>query len=71
MGRIGLGEGLEDAFALGRGDSGAGVGDGETQAAIAGGLRQNQDAAGFGELHGVAGQVQQDLLEPHLVGLDR
>ena len=42
----------------------------EPQAAGLGHLGGDQDAARLGELHGVAGEVEQDLAQPALVGVD-
>jgi hypothetical protein len=70
VGDVGLDESLEDPLAsLGR-DAGAGVGDGEADAAAFHGGGCEQHAAGLGELHGVAGEVQQDLAQAAFVGLD-
>jgi hypothetical protein len=77
VGGAGLGEGLEDPFPLRLGHPGAGVGDSEAQGDGAGGLALWRPAprldaqlhpAGLGELHGVAGEVEQHLTQAALVG---
>ncbi len=57
------------------GHAGAGVVDDEGQASArvvgaAGALDRDADAAGVGELHRVAGEVEQDLTQPAFVGED-
>jgi len=67
-----LGEGVEDAFPIRLGHAGAGVGDGEPQGDLACGSRATldaeQDAARLGELHRVAGEVEQHLTQAAFIG---
>ena len=67
---IGLAELVEDVGqGVGR-DADAGVGDGELDPGV-GGAGGDGDAAALGELDGVAGQIEQDLVEALGVGGDR
>ena len=65
---VGLGKGLEQAGRLLGGDADAGVGDRQGEAHAVVGLRQgpdmDADLAHFGELDGIADQVEQDLAYP-------
>ena len=65
---VGLHEGLEQALALFGGEADAAVGDADAQpdivaAVIGQALQREPDRARFGELDGVAQQVEQDLLQ--------
>src|SRR5262249_15900746 len=66
---IGLAELLEQLSLLLRSHANAGVGDGELDeaAAIAHLARLQLDLTLFGELAGIAKEVEQDLREPHRV----
>ena len=69
-GSIGLGEGLEETLQAGRRDADAGVSHGKLQAGFAvlrQGAKTDLNFAALGELDGVAGQIEQDLLQSHPV----
>ncbi len=71
-----LGEGFEDALALFLGDARPRVAHAEADPRLArarralGALGGQQHAAAIGELHRIAGQVEQHLTQPRLVGQD-
>ena len=73
-GSIGLGEGLEETIQAGRRDADSRVSHGKLQAGFAV-LRQGANTdlnfAALGELDGVSGQIEQDLLQSHPVAHDR
>jgi hypothetical protein len=71
---VGLREFLEEAAELLLGHADTGVGDGEIDPMLAGLLHARNaepHRAVLGELAGVAKQVEEDLAQPHIVGVDR